>query len=79
LSAGKKFAFSIGAFVILALLCWNTMSGDPISLHSAELGVDFSISFRSATLLVLGFLAAVTAVNFWRGSAAERRDESKQD
>jgi len=79
LITGKKFAFSIGAFAVLALLCWNTMSGDPVSLHSAELGVDFSISFRSATLAVLGFLAAMTAINFWRASVAERRDESKQD
>jgi len=55
------------------------MSGDPVSLRSAELGVDFTISFRSATLAVLGFLAAMTAINFWRASVAERRDESKQD
>jgi len=79
LNTRKKFAFSIGAFVILAFLCWNTMSGDPIPLHSAELGVDLKISFRAATLLVLGFLAAMTAVNFWRASIAERREESRQD
>ena len=75
----KKFAFSIAAFVVLALLCWNTMSGDPVPVHSSELGVDFSISFRSATLAVLLFLAAMTAINFRRANAAERRDESKRD
>src|SRR5579872_4121226 len=46
LNTRRKFAFSLGAFLVLALLSWNTMSGDPISLHDAKLGIDVSISFR---------------------------------
>jgi hypothetical protein len=68
------------AFLLLALLSWNTMSNDPILLHNAEFGIDVSINFRTATLLVLGLLAGLTTVNFWRASAAERREGgSKQD
>ncbi len=78
----KKFAFSLGAFLVLALLSWNTMSGDPISLHDARLGIEVSINFRTATLLVLGLLAALTTVNFWRATVAERRqgeEKTEQD
>jgi len=64
----------MGAFLLLALLCWYTMSSEPVSFHSAELGIDVSFSFRTATLAVLGLLAGLTAVNFWRGSALERRE-----
>jgi hypothetical protein len=72
----KKFAFSLGAFLVLALLSWNTMSGDPISLHDAKLGIEVSVSFRTATVAILGVLAALTTVNFLRAKAEERRQES---
>ena len=62
----KKFAFSLGAFLVLALLSWNTMSGDPISLHDAKLGIEVNVSFRTATVAILGLLAALTTVNFLR-------------
>jgi len=78
LSTRKKFAFSLGAFLVLALLSWNTMSGDPISLHDSKLGIDVSISFRTATVAVLGLLAALTTVNFLRATAAERREGSAE-
>jgi hypothetical protein len=72
----KKFAFSLGAFLVLALLSWNTMSGDPISLHDAKLGIEVSVSFRTATVAILGVLAALTTVNFLRARAEERRQDS---
>jgi len=76
LSTRKKFAFSLGAFLVLALLSWNTMSSDPISLHDSKLGIEVSISFRTATVAVLGLLAALTTVNFLRARAEERRQGS---
>jgi hypothetical protein len=78
LNTRKKFAFSLGAFLVLALLSWSTMSGDPISLHDAKLGIDVSISFRTATVSVLGVLAALTTVNFLRATAEERRQASEE-
>ena len=72
----KKFAFSLGAFLVLALLSWNTMSGDPISLHDAKLGIEVNVSFRTATVAILGLLAALTTVNFLRARAEERRQGS---
>ena len=74
----KKFAFSLVAFLVLALLSWNTMSGDPISLHDAKLGIEVSVSFRTATVAVLGLLAALTTVNFLRATTAERRERSAE-
>jgi hypothetical protein len=74
LNTRKKFAFSLGAFLVLALLSWNTMSGDPVSFHDAKLGIDVSISFRTATVSVLGLFAALTTVNFLRATAEERRE-----
>jgi hypothetical protein len=78
LNTRRKFAFSLGAFLVLALLSWNTMSGDPISLHDAKLGIDVSISFRTATVSILGLLAALTTVNFLRATAEERRQGSEE-
>jgi hypothetical protein len=78
LNTRKKFAFSLGAFLVLALLSWNTMSGDPIALHDAKLGIDVSISFRTATVSVLALLAVLTAVNFLRATAEERRQSSAE-
>jgi hypothetical protein len=80
LNTRKKFAFSLGAFLVLALLSWNTMSNDPIPLHDARLGIELSVNFRTATLMVLGLLAALTTVSFWRATVAERREgETEQD
>ena len=78
LNTRRKFAFSLGAFLVLALLSWNTMSGDPIALHDAKLGIDVSISFRTATVSILGLLAALTTVNFLRATAEERRQGSEE-
>jgi len=52
------------------------MSSDPISLHDSKLGIEVSISFRTATVAVLGLLAALTTVNFLRARAEERRQGS---
>jgi hypothetical protein len=54
------------------------MSGDPIALHDAKLGIDVSISFRTATVSILGLLAALTTVNFLRATAEERRQGSEE-
>ena len=80
MNARKKFAFSIAAFVALALLSWNTMASVPIPVHSRELGIDFSIDFRMVTLAILGLLATRTALSFWRATAEQRREAaSKKD
>ena len=74
MSPGRKFAFSIAAFLVLALLSWNTMANVPIPVYSSELGIDFKIDFRLITLAILGLLAARTALSYWRATAEQRRD-----
>jgi hypothetical protein len=78
LNTRKKFAFSLGAFLVLGLLSWNTMSNEPIPLRDTRLGIDVSINFRMATLFILALLAALTTVNFFRAVAAERREGSAE-
>ena len=79
LNSRKKFAFSIAAFLALALLSWNTMSNVPIPVHSNELGIDFSIDFRMVTLAILGLLAARTALSFWRTTVEQRRGAASKE
>jgi hypothetical protein len=74
LNPRKKFAFSIAAFLVLALLSWNTMSSVPIPVHSSQLGIDFNIDFRILTLAILGLLATRTALSFWRMESEEKRE-----
>jgi hypothetical protein len=79
LNTRKKFAFSLVAFLVLALLSWQTLSNDPILIHDSTLGIEISIRFRTATLVVLGLLAVLTTVAFWRATVEERREaDSKQ-
>jgi drug/metabolite transporter (DMT)-like permease len=79
LNTRKKFAFSLVAFLGLALLSWQTLSNDPMRIRDSALGIEISIRFRTATLLVLGLLAALTTGAFWRATIGERREEgSKQ-
>ena len=75
----KKFAFSIAAFLVLALLSWNTMSSIPIPIHSAELGIDFSIDLRMVTLAILGLLATRTALAYWRATVEQRREAALKE
>ena len=79
MSARKKFAFSIAAFLVLALLSWNTMSSVPIPVHSTELGIDFSIDFRLITLAILGLLATRTALAYWHTTAEQRREAASKE
>jgi hypothetical protein len=79
LNTRKKFAFSIAAFLALALLSWNTMSRIPIPVHSDELGIDFSIDFRMITLAILGLLATRTALSYWRAMAEQRREADSKE
>ena len=79
MSARKKFAFSMGAFLVLAVLSWNTMSATPVPVHNAELGIDMSLDFRLVTLAILGLLATRTALSFWRAMVEERNSEPKDD
>ena len=75
----KKFAFSIAAFLALALLSWNTMAPVPIPVHSAEFGIDFSIDFRMVTLAILALLAVRTALLYWRTTAEQRRESAEKE
>jgi hypothetical protein len=79
LSLRKKFVASLIAFSVLALLSWQTLSDDPMLIHDRTLGFDISIRFRTGTLIVLGMLAALTAVSFCRATLDERRDGSSSD
>ena len=80
MSTKRKFAFSLVAFSALALLSWQTLSDDPISLHDRVLGWEVKIRFRTATLLVLGLWAVFTMLAFFRATIEERRaSASKQD
>ena len=79
LNSRKKFAFSMAAFLALALLSWNTMSRAPIPIHSTELGIDFSIDFRTVTLAILALLAARTALSFWRTTVEQRRESASKE
>jgi hypothetical protein len=79
LNPGKKFAFSMVAFLALALLSWNTMSSVPIPVQSKEFGIDFNIDFRLITLAILGLLATRTALAFWRTGAEKRREAESEE
>ena len=70
----KKFGLAMVAFAGLGILSWLTLSDDPIMLHPAGLGFDVHVHFRTATLAVLGLLAVLTSLSFWRGIAEERRE-----
>jgi len=69
----------MAAFVVLALLSWNTMVSVPIPVHSREFGIDFSIDFRMVTLAILGLLAARTALSYWHTAAEQRRQAAAKD
>ena len=76
----KKFGLALAAFAGLGILSWLTLSDDPITLHPAGLGFDVHLQFRTATLAVLGLLAALTTLSFWREIAEERREaEGRHD
>ena len=79
LNTRKKFAFSLLAFAVLALLCWQTMSNEPILLHDSSFGFDINIRFRTATLAVIGLLAALTTISFWRTTLEEKREASSKE
>jgi len=69
----------MAAFLALALLSWNTMSSTPIPVHSADLGIDFSIDFRMVTLAILGLLAARTGLSYWHAAAEKRREADSRE
>jgi hypothetical protein len=80
LNIRKKFALSLVAFFVLALLSWQTLSNDPITIHDSVLGIEVSIRFRTATMLVLGLLTLATTFAFLRARIEERREaDSKQE
>jgi hypothetical protein len=79
LNPRKKFAFSMAAFLALALLSWSTMSNVPVPVHSTELGIDFSIDFRMVTLAILGLLATRTALSYWRATVEQRREAASKE
>jgi len=79
LNTRKKFAFSIGAFLVLALLSWNTMAPVPVPVHSEQLGIDFKVDFRMVTLAILGLLATRTALSYWRAMAEQRREAASKE
>jgi len=79
LNPTKKFVFSMGAFLALALLSWNTMSSTPVPVQSRELGIDFSVDFRVVTLAILGLLATRTALSFWQTRVEQRREAASKE
>ena len=79
MNPGKKFAFSMAAFLVLALLSWNTMSSVPVPVQSKQLGIDFNVDFRMVTLAILGLFATRTALAFWHGEAEKRREAASED
>jgi len=79
LNTRKRFVFSLIAFAVLAILCWQTMSNDPIVIHERTFGVDVSIRFRTVTLAIIGLLAARTTLAFFRTTAEERREGSVKE
>jgi hypothetical protein len=74
LNIRKKFGFSLAAFAVLGILSWLTLSNDPMWIHDTTLGIEFSIRFRTATLLVLGLLAFITTLAFLRARIEEQRE-----
>jgi hypothetical protein len=74
LNIRKKFGFSLAAFAVLGILSWLTLSNDPMWIHDTTLGIEFSIRFRTANLLVLGLLAFITTLAFLRARIEERRE-----
>jgi len=74
LNIRKKFGFSLAAFAVLGILSWLTLSNDPMWIHDTTLGIEFTIRFRTATLLVLGLLVFITTLSFLRARIEEQRE-----
>ena len=78
LNIRKKFVLSLIAFGVLGLFSWLTLSNDPMTLHDSGLGFDVQIRFRLAVLVLLGFMAVMTSLSFWRALVQERRESEEQ-
>ena len=75
----KKFGFSLAAFAALALLSWLTLSNDPFVVYDSVFGAVVHIHLRTSVLAVLGLLAFMTTVAFWRATMEERREAKSQE
>ena len=67
----KRFWIALAMYAILAVFAWMTMNNTP---------VEFGISLRGLTLVILGFFAVRTILH-WRAirSEAEPKTRSRVD
>ena len=78
MSIRRKYGVSLGAFGALALLAWLTLSNDPFVVYDSVFGAVMHIHLRTSVFAVLGLLAFMTTVAFWRAAMEERREASSQ-
>ena len=68
----QKLILALTAYVALALLAWQTLSDEPISVGA------FHASLRALTLVILGVFAFRTLMHFWRVRIDEDNARRKQ-
>ena len=78
MSAKRKFGFAMIAFATLGVLCWLTLSNDPVVLHDFAAGYVVHLHFRSAALAVLGIWTLLTTLAFLHAQNDERRDAARR-
>ena len=74
----RKYGVSLFAFGVLALVAWLTLSNDPFVIYDSVFGAVIHIHFRTSVFAVLGLLAFMTTVAFWRATMEERREAKSQ-
>jgi hypothetical protein len=67
----KRFGLALGAYVLLGLLVWTTMSDVPIRIAGGQ------ISIRGLTLAVVAFFAVKTLLH-WRSEQARTQDDGNE-
>ena len=73
----KRFFVAMAAYAALAVVIWLTMDSNPVVFRT-ESGTLIRISFRSATLGILGLFAALTVLRWRVGEQRETGSEEKQ-
>ena len=66
MQAKQKLVLALSAYAVLALLAWQTLSDEPITLAG------FKLELRTVTLVVLGVFAFRTLMHFWRMQVEDR-------
>jgi hypothetical protein len=66
----KKFVMALGAYAVLGVLAWTTLSNETIPVFG------MNVNLRDGTLLILGLFAFRAALYYWRTRIEEKREQS---